>query len=94
MDEKNMSYKSRNAYIEYVGAQMADKLELVDSDLSRIGEFTRGNLSMWLRCRNGDLAWGLYATPIQDFHAVCDDIDIPWETEEARLIYKKVYPYR
>src|SRR5579862_1728226 len=78
------------AYIEIAGAGVWDCRELQESDLREIGEFTRENIVKWLE-NFGGLGWELLY-PIRDFHAVCDDIDIPWATEEARQGWAEVYP--
>jgi hypothetical protein len=78
------------AYIEIAGAGVWDCRELQESDLQEIGEFRRANIAKWLE-NFGGLGWELLY-PIRDFHAVCDDIDIPWATEEARQGWAEVYP--
>jgi hypothetical protein len=63
---------------------------LEDEDLKEIGEFTRQNIEKWLE-NFGGLGWELLY-PIRDFHAVCDDIDIPWATEEIKRRYAEAFP--
>ncbi len=69
-----------SAYIELVGGPgLMRRYELTDSDLREIGKFTRGNVLMWMESHRG-VDWA-DVLPIEDFHAVCGDIDIPWATE-------------
>jgi hypothetical protein len=37
-----------------------------------------------------DAVIGPELRPIEDFHAVCDGMDIPWATEEGREEYRRV----
>lgn len=57
-----------------------DGIEVVN-----IGDFTRENVEKYLYSSGGpeDL-------PIYDFHAVFDDIDIPWATKEGRDCYQRI----
>ncbi len=80
------------AYIEILGAVAMRRHELSKADLCFIGEFTRENISSWMeRQRSTDWVGFL---PVEDFHAVCGDIDIPWATEEARLSYTATPPWK
>ena len=72
------------AYIETVGKFVLCRRDLIAADLGLIGEFTRENISRWLD-KGYWFEMGVYG--YEDFHAVCGDIDIPWDTEEARLCY-------
>lgn len=84
-------------YIEVVGGMGAWRVELNDGEpltgftgyLSNptfvIGEFTRENVAKFLDVR-GDPS-GL---PVEDFHAVCDDMEIPWATEKGRDDYRHI----
>lgn len=73
-------------YIEVVGGIGVCRMDL-NMPLTRlegfpskpIGEFTRENVARFLEVRLGP-----EFRPIEDFHAVCDDIDIPWATEKAK----------
>jgi len=76
------------AYIEFVGGVAVYRHELTDSELREIGRFTRGNVLMWLKSHT-TLDWDGFL-PIEDFHAVCGDIDIPWATEEAKATFTKI----
>jgi len=40
---------------------------------------------MWMESHT-DPGW-VGILHVGDFHAVCGDIDIPWATEEARLLF-------
>jgi hypothetical protein len=69
-----------NGYIEVVGGIGTHRLdcELTDEVLHDIGKFTRENITKWLE------RWGVPGDfPIEDLHAVCDDIEIPWATKEG-----------
>jgi hypothetical protein len=74
-------------YIEVVGGIGICRFdcELTDEELHRIGEFTTENVAKWL-----DICGGPGDFPIKDFHAVCDNIDIPWATKEGRDCYQVV----
>ncbi|HXP43102.1 MAG TPA: hypothetical protein VN833_22815 [Candidatus Acidoferrales bacterium] len=72
-------------YVEIVGGIGLFRHELSEADLSSIGEFTRENVLRWMNNHRGPDWVGIL--PIEDFHAVCGDIDIPWATEQARLDY-------
>jgi hypothetical protein len=50
-----------------------------------IGKFTRKNVEKYLYIRGGP-----ENIPIQDFHAVFDDIDIPWATDKGKAIWTTV----
>jgi hypothetical protein len=93
-----------NAYIEIVGAMAVHWFELTNSDLQSIGEFTRENVLKWteshwhtnwvdgVRVSSSwsDPIWvGLL--PVEDFHAICGDVDIPWTTEAAKLIWTRCF---
>ena len=57
-------------------------------DFSHIAEFTRENVARWLEKADG--APDPYPiSPVQDFYAVCGNVEIPWATEKARLAYEK-----
>ena len=68
------------AYIEIIGDLSISRVNLNQLDLRHIGEFTRWRVAQWLHNRS-------QGNGISDFHAVCGDIDIPWDTEEARLAW-------
>jgi hypothetical protein len=72
-------------YIEIVGGLGASRPKLDKADLDCIGEFTRENVLTWMNSHRGPDWVGML--PVDDFHAVCGDMDIPWATEEARLAY-------
>lgn len=81
--------KSTIAYIELVSTVAVRRHILNDGELREIGSFISGNVRMWLDGHKG-LDWMEYV-PVEDFHAVCGDIDIPWATEEAKRIFYKCY---
>ena len=78
--------KMSTRYIEIVGGVGIWQAYLVDADLYNIGEFTRENVAEWL----GETSREPAMFPIEDFHAVCDGIDIPWATEKGREHYQHV----
>ena len=78
----------RRGYIEIVGAIGLWRYDLTDSELRAIGRFTRGNITMWFDSHT-DPTW-VGILPIQDFHAVCGDINIPWATKEGFDTYERV----
>ena len=51
----------------------------------KIGDFTRENVAKFL-----EVVIGPELRPIEDFHAVCDGMDIPWATEEGRDTYQRI----
>jgi hypothetical protein len=73
-------------YIEVVAGRGVCRydFELTDEELRRIGKFTRENITKWLEHWDGP-----ENVPV-DFHAVCDDIEIPWATEEGCDHYRRV----
>ena len=76
-------------YIEIVGDVAVLRCELADSDLHNIGlygngEFTRENVAQWASGGYAPFAFDVGVYGLKDFHAVCDDIDIPWATQEGR----------
>ena len=74
------------AYIEFLGAvTVGGRMELDKDDLRAIGEFTRENVSAWFEGYTSPDWVGV--PPVEDFHAVYGDIDIPWATEEARRLW-------
>jgi hypothetical protein len=75
------------AYIETVGKFVLCRHDLSAADLGLLGEFTRENISRWLD-KGYWFEMGVYG--YEDFHAVCGPVDIPWTTEEARLVWVKV----
>ena len=58
-----------------------------DNELREIGQFTRENILRWMNNRTDAPRADLGV--IQDFHAVCGDIDIPWATEEAKQFWEQ-----
>ena len=77
------------AYIEFVVEGGADYRGLNDSELREIGEFTRENILKWCPTLVVDSISG-ESVVIKDLHAVCGGIDIPWATEEAKHVYKRI----
>lgn len=73
----NMENKPQ-AYIEILGAVAQTRCNLNQTDLRSIGEFTRENISNWMK-RQRSTNW-LGLLPVEDFHAVCGDVDIPWQS--------------
>jgi hypothetical protein len=69
----------RSAYIEILGAVVVYRQELTNSDLSAIGEFTKENILRWIEYHLGNALIGIL--PVEDFHAVSGDVDLPWATK-------------
>jgi hypothetical protein len=80
-----------NAYIEVVGAIATRRHDLNDWELRNIGEFTRENVAKWLNSRTG-ADWVEYL-PAEDFRAVCGDMEIPWASKEAEVLFNAPAPY-
>src|SRR5690349_9561130 len=76
------------AYIDYVGAVAVSRYELDDNELRDIGKFTRENVAAWLDGHTTPDWVGIL--PVEDFHAVCGETDIPWATEEAKRVFQRV----
>ena len=76
------------AYIEVVGPVAMKRHDLRDWELRNIGDFTRENVLKWINSRQS-LDWTVLQ-PAEDFHAVCGDIDIPWDTEKAKRIFQRM----
>lgn len=81
-----------STYIEILGAVTMWRRGLTNSDLRQIGEFTRENVLEWMESHT-DTDW-VGTLPVEDFHAVCGDIDIPWAKEESRLCYTARPPWQ
>jgi hypothetical protein len=102
---ESVSTKDRNMrYIEVVGGIGVWWVELLDGEpvagytgygkkvngrwvmeVLEIGKFTRENVAKFL-----EIVGGPGDFPIQDFHAVCDDIEIPWATEKGKAIWTTI----
>jgi hypothetical protein len=78
-----------NTYIEFIGAVACGRHELEPHDLHQIGEFTRENVLKWTESHTGPDWVGIL--PVEDCHAVCGDIEIPWATEAARFHWTKLF---
>ena len=91
MDTKTRVFCS-GPYIECISAYAGGAVwgsVLHDSDLIEIGEFTRGNIERWLASYGGPC---IECCGVQDFHAVCGKIDIPWREEINAQEYKRLNP--
>jgi len=91
MDTKTRVFCS-GPYIECISAYAGGAVwgsVLHDSDLIEIGEFTRGNIERWLASYGGPC---IECCGVQDFHAVCGEIDIPWREEINAQEYKRLNP--
>ena len=75
------------AYIDIVGAVAMRRHNLTDHELRSIGQFTRGNITLWLSNQRRTDWVGIL--PVEDFHAVCGDIDIPWGTQEGKRLFQR-----
>jgi hypothetical protein len=86
-------------YVEIVGDVASRWVELTESDLRSIGEFTRENVRKWVEGHyhtgvGGSRSWDDYewngvVPGARDFHAVCGDIDIPWADEASKETWKE-----
>src|SRR5690242_4519151 len=83
-----------DSYLDIMAAVCTWRFDLTDSDLREIGNFTRENIVSWLNRGFSGFKWEagclknrffeFHVYGIQDFHAVCGDIDIPWASEESK----------
>ena len=75
--------KVRRAYIDVLGYMWlpkvlaAKRVQLSDSDLENIGEFTRDNVDSWIALHEGDFQ------TIDDFYAVVGEQEIPWKKDSS-----------
>ena len=76
------------ALVEVVSSTTLKGHEFCHADLREIGEFTRENVLAWLNAQVGGWHWE-HVGIVEDFHAVCGDIDIPWATKEAAVLWQK-----
>ena len=81
------------AYVECIGSYaMGPRRELTESDLREIGEFTRLNVGNWLDRHVNPITWeGDYWV---DFHAVCGEVEIPWDTEAAKIAWESAEKWK
>jgi hypothetical protein len=78
--------KMEKPYVEIIGGISMYRSNLTQADLRHIGEFTRWRVAQWLYDPQGP------EDSFKDFHAVCGDIDIPWDKEESRSIWEQACP--
>jgi len=103
------------AYIDIGNSWCSWRHDLSDSDLRNIGEFTTENILKWLKTSKQPFDHFGH-DPLRDssltlieFHAVCGDKDLHWETTEpwtpydgvpvvygsnAPVVYETTYPKR
>lgn len=79
----------RQAYVEVVGklwmgSTAGYTYQLTDADLTSMGEFNRETVGKWLKSHSGDFQLITY------FHAVCGEIDLPWEDQDIGLIFQEM----
>lgn len=84
-------------YIEVVGTAWAGSngfatLTPQPEDLAYMGKFTRQNIARWMNSAGFHSPEWFSILPIEDFHAVYGDIEIPWATEAAKALWEKEYP--
>jgi hypothetical protein len=79
-------------YVDVVDQHSLFRHYLTDVELQEIGEFTRGNVAMFLNSRNRPYCWNEHQ-PVRDFRAVCDNIDIPWAEEKYRWGWDEHFPW-
>jgi hypothetical protein len=86
----NTSFRRRKTtcYIEIVREITIDICCPTRWERFRIGKFTRENVRTWLENHTHGLDAGFW--PV-DFHAVCGDLDIPWETKEGRECWERYH---
>ncbi len=76
------------AYVEVVSSTIRLRHDFCYRDLREIGEFTRDNVLAWMNAGAGGWRTSWEAVGIiEDFHAVCGDIDIPWADPEMAAVY-------
>jgi hypothetical protein len=102
------------AYIEIGNSWCSWRHDLSDSDMRNIGEFTTENILGWLKSKSPFNPYG--HEPLMDpslqlveFHAVCGDKEVQWETTEPwtpfdgvpvrhgnkpPVVYDTIYPKR
>ena len=74
------------AYIDLLShVLLLGRYALTDEDLRRIGRFTRGNVLRFILER--DLASVGEGYGLRDFHAVCGDVEIPWEDPSSQSVF-------
>lgn len=80
------------AKIELVRRHSLQVQYLTEDQLRVIGKFTRENLAAWIPIN----IWGepmFEDDDIEDFHAMCGEIDIPWATAAARKRYDSFFKF-
>jgi len=75
-------------FFEFVGVVGIGRHYLNEDELREIGDFTRENIHRWIDSQTGP-TW-ITIVPVEDFHAVCGDRDIPWATEEGKKIWNRI----
>lgn len=78
--------------MEVIGDVRAERVKISDDALRLIGDFTRENVLKWYTNLLETKTYGfdgLGMLPIEDFHAVCGNIDIPWAKEEYKAEWAK-----
>jgi hypothetical protein len=76
------------AYVEILGYISAWRCELTFWDLLLIGKFTRKNILRWMNSHR-DVDW-VTTLPVEDFHAVRNAVDIPWENPSNGELFNRV----
>jgi hypothetical protein len=100
-------------YIDIGNSWCSWRHDLSDNDLRNIGEFTTENILRWIKNpqyhNHGPEPLMNFEGTLVDFHAVCGDKDLRWETTEPwtpfdgvpvvhgnkpPVVYDTVYPKR
>jgi len=87
----HIEYPATNprAYIDYIGGIAVGRCDLTNSEIREIGEFTRENVLDWMESHRGPDWVGIL--PIEDYHAVCGDIEIPWKRAASRETWERIW---
>ena len=77
-------------YVEAIGGFTMWRVAIRKFELWLIGEFTRENVKAFLDRRARCAEDPIGADEAVDFHAVCGDVEIPWEREGSEISFKSV----
>src|SRR5215472_6461976 len=89
---RDASGKIVTAYIEVLATYVMWRIDLDDDDLWSIADFERGNIALWLNCKDRSYAFEIGVYGWEDFHAAWGDVDIPWSSEESKLAWENAHP--
>jgi hypothetical protein len=77
------------AYVEILGSIAVARHVLTFWDRLLIGRFTRKNILRWMNEQRG-VDW-ITILPVEDFHAVRNAVDIPWENPSNGELFSHAY---